>query len=94
MRRIRGALFARRGFADLVAGGDQDSGLGQLGVAIVMNCDERLAFFHAVADAFVKFEADGVIDRVFLFFAASAEHGEGDAEVFAIRRGDEAAALG
>ena len=55
-----------------------------------MNCDETFAFFYAVADAFVEFEADGVIDSVFLFFAAAAEHGKSRAKLFAIRCGNEA----
>ena len=55
-----------------------------------MNCDERLAFFYAVADAFVKFEADGVVDGVFLFFAAAAEGGESGTKLFAICGGEEA----
>src|ERR1700688_5160822 len=47
--------FARRDFADFVAGSDETLCLSQLCAAIVMNCGERLAFFYAVADAFVKF---------------------------------------
>jgi len=27
-----------------------------------MNCDKSLAFFYAVANALVKFEADGMVD--------------------------------
>src|SRR5580704_1608051 len=48
--------FTRRNFADFVAGRDKTLRLGQLSAAIVMNCDQRLAFFYAVADAFVKFQ--------------------------------------
>jgi len=55
-----------------------------------MNCGERLAFFYAIADAFVKFEADGVVDGVFLFFAAAAEGSESGAQLFAICGGEEA----
>ena len=55
-----------------------------------MNCDERLAFFYAIADAFVEFEADSVVDGVFLFFAAAAESGESGAKLFAVYRGEEA----
>src|SRR5580698_2952032 len=82
-------FFARRGSADFVAGRDQALRFGQLCAAIVMNCGERLAFFYTVADAFVEFEADGVVDGVFLFFAAAAQHGQGCPELFAIRRDDE-----
>lgn len=83
-------FFVRRGSADFVAGSDQALRLRQLCAAIVMNCDERLVFFYAVADAFVEFEADGVIDGVFLFFAATAQHSQGRAQLFAICCGDEA----
>ena len=77
--------------SDVIAGGNQILRFRQLGVAIVMNCGQRFALFHAAADAFVKFESDAVIDLVFLFFAAAAKHGEGDAEAFAVGPGDEAA---
>src|SRR5580692_3697907 len=80
--------FARRGFANFVAGSNQALRLGQLCAVIVMNCGERLAFFYTVADAFVEFEADGVVDGVFLFFAATAQHGQGGAQLFAICRGN------
>src|SRR5882672_12203136 len=56
-----------------------------------MNRRERFAFFHAVADAFVKFESYAMIDLVFLFFAAAAQHGERNAETLAVGTGDEAA---
>src|SRR5580704_14574730 len=82
--------FPWRNFADFVAGGDEALRFGQLCAAIVMNCDERLAFFYAVTDAFVKFEADGVVNGVFLFFAAAAEGGESGAKLFAICGGEEA----
>src|SRR5271168_1114114 len=84
------ALFARGGFADRVAGGDQGAGFGQPGVAIVMNCCQRFVFFDGIADTLVEFEADGVVDLVFFFFAAAAEDGEGDSELFAVGAGDEA----
>src|SRR5580658_10131094 len=83
-------LFSRRGAADFVAGSDQALCFGQLCAAIVMNCGERFAFFYGVADAFVEFEADGVVDGVFLFFAATAQHGQGVPQLFAICCGDEA----
>src|ERR1700676_1855045 len=81
--------FPGRDFADFVAGSDETPRLGQLCAAIVMNCDERLAFFYAVADAFVEFEADGVVNGVFLFFAAAAEGCERSTKLLAIRCGDE-----
>ena len=52
------------------------------------------AFFHGVADAFVKFEAYAGIDRVFFLFAAAAEHGQRDAELLALRGGDVAVGAG
>ena len=52
-----------------------------------MNCGQGFAFFYAVADAFVKFEADGVVDGVLLFFAAATKGGERGAELFAICAG-------
>ena len=81
--------FAWRDFADFVTLSNETLRFGQLCAAIVMNCDERLAFFYAVANAFVKFKADGVVDGVFLFFAAAAESGEGGTELFAICCGNE-----
>ena len=77
-------LFARLASADFVAGCDQALRLSQLSAAIVMNCGEPLAFFYAVADAFVEFEADGVVDGVFLFFTPPTKRGEGRAKLFAI----------
>lgn len=55
-----------------------------------MNSGERLAFFYAVANAFVEFEADGVINAVFFLFAATAKGGESGSELFAIGVGDKA----
>src|SRR5277367_431177 len=49
-----------------------------------MNFGQGLVFFYAVADAFVEFEADGVVDRVFLFFAAASESGKRSAQLFAV----------
>src|SRR5260370_15223024 len=54
-----------------------------------MNRSQRFPFFHAIADPFVEFEADAVIDLVFLLFAAPAEHGKRDAKLFAVCAGDE-----
>ena len=39
-------------------------------VGIVMDCGQRFAFFHAVANALVEFQADARVDLVFLLFAA------------------------
>src|SRR5258706_7903914 len=79
-----------RTFSNVIAAGNQALRFRQLGVAIVMNCGERFAFFRAVANALVKFETYAVIDLVFLFFAAAAQHGERNAEALAVRTGDEA----
>src|SRR5277367_6680020 len=80
-------FFAWRRFADFEAVGDEALRFGQLCAAIVMNCRERFAFFYTVADALMKFEADGVVDGVFLFFAPATESGQSRAELFAVRRG-------
>src|SRR5271167_463855 len=82
-------LFARRSPTDLVAVGDEALRFGQLCAAIVMNCGQWLAFFYAVSDAFVEFEADCMVDGIFLFFAAAAEHGEGGAKLLAVCCRDE-----
>src|SRR5262249_26050338 len=56
---------------------------------IVMDCDEEVAPFDAVTDTFVEFESYAVVDFVFFFFTAAAEHGEGDAEFHAVGSGEE-----
>src|SRR5713226_2039947 len=84
-------FFLRRIFANKIAAGNERLRLGKLGVAIVMNRGQRFSLFHAIADALVEFEADTVIDLVFLFLAASAEHGQRDATLLAVGAGDEAA---
>ena len=71
--------------ADEKAPGNQALRFGQLRAAIVMNCSQRFAFFYVVADALVKFQPDRMIDFVFLGFAASAQHGQRHAKLFAIR---------
>src|SRR5438067_1654449 len=38
-------------------------------VSIVANRGQGFAFFHAIADTFMKSQPDGVIDGIFLFFA-------------------------
>ena len=52
-----------------------------------MNRDHFFVLFHAVADAFVKFQSDAVIDLVFFPFPAAPEHGQRCAKVFTIRSG-------
>src|SRR5579859_530060 len=84
------APLARRSFADLIAGGDETPRFRQLCSVIVMNCYERLAFFYTVANAFVKFEADSVVDTVFLFFTTTAKGGKGGPELLAICCADKA----
>src|SRR6266849_7617351 len=84
-------LFPWWVLSDMIATRNQALGFRQLGVAIVMNCSERFAFFHAVTDALVKFESYAVIDPVFLLLAAAAAHGERNAESLAVSAGDEAA---
>src|SRR6266481_4867791 len=84
-------LFSRSFFANVITLRNASLRFGKFGVAIVMNRGQRFSLFHAVADAFVEFEADAVIDPVFFFFAASAKHGEGDAKLLAVRADNEAA---
>src|SRR6266851_8883465 len=84
-------LLARSFLADVITVRDKALRLGKFGVAIVMNRGQRFSLFHAIADPLVEFQADAVIDLVFLFLAASAEHGEHDAKLLAVRAGDEAA---
>src|SRR5882724_9343622 len=49
------------------------------------------ALASASLASLVKFEADAVINLVFLPYAAPAQHGERNAELLAVRSGDEAA---
>src|SRR5258708_6132453 len=83
-------LFARSFLANLITVRDTALRFGKFGVAIVMNRGQRFSLFHAIADPLVEFEPDAVIDLVFLFFTASAEHGERDAKLLAVGAGDEA----
>src|SRR6266849_9130851 len=84
-------LLARSFLADVITVRDAALRFGKFGVAIVMNRGQRFSLFHAIADPLVEFEADAVIDLVFLLFAASAQQGERDAKLFTVRAGDEAA---
>src|SRR6267143_1502787 len=84
-------LLARSFLADVITVLDAALRFGKFGVAIVMNRGQRFSLFHAIADPLVEFEPNAVIDLVFLFFAASAEHGERDAKLLAVGAGDEAA---
>src|ERR1700682_6659245 len=59
-------------------------GFFQLGVAIVMNCSQRFAYFYALADAFLKFEPHGMVDAVFFGFAAPTQHGQRGPKLFAV----------
>src|SRR5260221_13439657 len=84
-------LFFRCFLADAIALPDETFRSGKFGVAIVMNRGQRFSQFHAIADALVEFEAHAMINLVFLFFTATAEHGERDAKSLAIRAGNKAA---
>src|SRR6267378_2257930 len=84
-------LFARSFFADVITVRDASLRFGKFGAAIVMNRGQRFSLFHAIADPLVEFEPNAVIDLVFLFFAASAEHGERDAKLLAVGADYEAA---
>src|SRR5229473_7617476 len=86
----QGPLFSRSFFANVITLRNEPLRFAKFGVAIVMNRGQRFSLFHAIADPLVEFEADAVIDLVFLFFAASAEHGERDAKLLAVGAGDEA----
>src|ERR1700719_2760098 len=59
-------------------------GFCQLGVAIVMNCSQRFAYFYPLADAFVEFQAHGMVNPVFLSFPATAQHRQRDAKLLAV----------
>src|SRR6266436_10218512 len=84
-------LFSRSFFANEITLRNASLRFAKFGVAIVMNRGQRFSLFHAIADAFVEFEADAVIDLVFLLFTASAEHREGHAKLLAVRADDETA---
>src|SRR5713101_2492698 len=85
------ALFSWGCIADVITIRDEALCFRKLGVAIVMNRGQRFSFFHAITDPLVEFQADAVIDFVLLFLAASAEHGQREAKLLAVRAGDEAA---
>jgi len=55
-------------FADVVTLPNEPLRLRKFGVAIVMNCGSGSPLFHSIADPFVEFKPDAVIDLVFLFF--------------------------
>src|SRR5690242_8043148 len=76
--------------ADEEVGSDEIASFLQPVGGIVVDCREGVSCFYAVADALVEFQADGVIDRVFLFLAAAAKDGERDPELLGVRAGDEA----
>src|SRR6266446_4910460 len=84
-------LFSRSFFANVITLRNEPLRFAKFGVAIVMNRGQRFSLFHAIADAFVKLEADAVIDLVFLFLAATAEHGQRHAKLLAVCSGDESA---
>src|SRR6266478_5245600 len=82
-------LFSRSFFANEITLRNASLRFAKFGVAIVMNRGQRFSLFHAIADAFVEFEADAVIDLVFLFLAATAERGQRDSKLLAVCSGDE-----
>src|SRR5712664_185247 len=84
----QGPLFLWRYFANEIAAGNERFRFAKFGVAIVMNRGQRFSVFHAIADPLVEFEPHAVIDLVFLFFTASAEHGERDAKLLAVGADD------
>src|SRR6267143_905101 len=84
-------FFPRSFFADVITLRNETLCFGKFSVAIVMNGGQRFSLFHAIADALVEFKPHTVIDFVFLFFAASAEHGERDSKLLAVGAGDKAA---
>src|SRR6266478_4740042 len=84
-------LFSRSFFANVITLRNEPLRFAKFAVAIVMNRGQRFSFFHAIADASVKFEADAVIDLVFLFLAATAERGQRDSKLLAVCSGDESA---
>jgi len=76
--------------ADQEAGFDKLAGLGKAGVGVVVDGGQGFAGADGVADAFVEFEADGVVDEIVFLPTAAFEDGEGNAEVAAVCGGDEA----
>src|SRR5437870_11094751 len=80
-------FFLRCALANHIAAANKILRFGKFGVAIVMNRDHFFVLFHAVADAFVKFQSDAVIDLVSFPFPAAPEHGQRCAKVFTIRSG-------
>src|SRR3984893_15551859 len=78
-------------FVDLKTFSYQMPRFPQLGAAIVMNRGQRFAFFYAIADALVKFQADSVVDVIFLGLPSSAEHRQCDAKLFAVGAGHKTA---
>src|SRR6266849_8873660 len=84
-------LFSRSFFANVITLRNEPLRFAKFGVAIVMNRGQRFSLFHAIADPLVEFEADAVIDLVFLLFAASAQQGERDAKLLALWSSDESA---
>src|SRR5258708_28605797 len=84
-------FFQRRFFANDIAAGDELFRFAEFSVLVEMNGGQGLSLFHAIAYAFVEFEADAVINFVFLLFAAASQHGERNAELLTVHAGDEAA---
>src|SRR6266849_1981959 len=64
---------------------------GEASVGIVMNCAQWLVLANRIAHLLVQDEADGRIDEILLFFAATAEHEAGYADLLALNGVDEAA---
>src|SRR6267142_1257036 len=86
--------FLRRRFlSDEIIFSDQSLSVGKPSISIVANRGQGFAFFDAIADALVKSQSDGVVDGIFLFFAAAAENGQGDAELLAVGARDIAGRL-
>ncbi len=53
-----------------------------------MQSAERFATLHSVPDSFVKFQAHGGVNRVFLLFAPATQHHASHAQLLALRLED------
>src|SRR4029077_4044026 len=89
----QGALFFGGLLGNDIVVSDQRFRFGEARIGIVADGSEGFAVLNAVANAFVKLKADGIIDGVFLLCATAAENSEGNAELLAVGAGDVAGGM-
>src|SRR6266851_6035375 len=87
----QGPLHGSRLFRDAVGLLQQGSRISESCVRVVMNGAKGLPGANRVTNFFLQDQADGRIDEILLFFAATAEHEAGYADLLALNAGDEAA---